>query len=85
MRQLILFLASIASVLGALFLVALTFGLIVKGNPAYGMICLFLGVPCLRGMAIVCDDVRSRMALTDDPDLDVDIIKPKFTKFGGGS
>ena len=84
MRQLILFLASIAAVLGALFLVALGLGFIVQGNAGYGLVVLVLGTPCALGMAIVFDYVRAKMELTEDADLDIDVIKPKFTKYGGG-
>ena len=83
MRQLILFIASIAAVFGALFLVALSLVLIAKGNAGYGLVTLLLGTPCALGMAVVFDYVRAKMELSDD-DLDVDIIRPKFTKFGGG-
>ena len=83
MRQRLLFIASIAAVLGAMFLVALGLGLIVEGNAGYGLAILFLATPCALGMAIVFDYVRAKMELSDE-DLDVDIIRPKFTRFGGG-
>lgn len=84
MRQSILFYASIASFFGALFLVALSIGLISSGNAGYGLVTLVLGVPITLGLCVVFDYVKSRMELTEDPDLDVDVIKPRFTKFGGG-
>jgi hypothetical protein len=85
MRQTVVFLASVASFFATLFLLALAIALIVKGKPGYGLMIIFLGIPVMAGLTVTFDYVRGKMALTDDPDLDVDIIKPKFTKFGGGS
>jgi len=84
MRQLALFIASIAALFGALFLIALSITLITSGQAGYGIALLLLGTPCALGMAIVFDYVENKMALTEDAELDVDIIKPTFTKFGGG-
>ena len=82
MRQLILFLASIAALLGTLFLLAFGLGLLLEGQAGYGLAVLLLGTPCALGMAVVFDYVRAKMELTED--LDIDVIKPKFTKYGGG-
>jgi len=38
----------------------------------------------MAGLTVVFYYVRNKIALTEDPDLDIDIIKPKFTKYGGG-
>jgi hypothetical protein len=84
MRQNVIFLASIAAFFATLFLMALAIALIAKGNAGYGLVILFLGVPVMAGITVTFDFVRNKMALSDDPDLDVDIIKPKFTKFGSG-
>lgn len=82
MRQLALTIATIAAFLGALFIVALSIMLITSGNAGYGLITFLLGTPCAIGMAIVFDYVKTKMALSEDAD--IDIIKPTFTKFGGG-
>lgn len=84
MRQLTLFLASISALLSALFFVALGLGFIIKGNAGYGFASLILGTPCALGMAIVFDYVKAKMELTEDAELDIDVIKPKFTKYGSG-
>lgn len=84
MRHTLLFIASAASLIGTLLLIAMGLGMLVKGNAGYALGLFFIATPCMVGLTIVFDYVRSRIALTDDPDLDVDIIKPKFTKFGGG-
>lgn len=84
MRQVILLLATVASLFGGLFLIALSLGLIIKGMGGYGIVILLLGVPIMGGLLVTFDYVRNKLALSEDPDLDVDIIKPKFTKFGGG-
>ena len=85
MRQLILFIASIAALFGALFILALSLVLITKGNPGFGLATLLMGTPCALGMAVVFDYVRAKMELSDDDELDIDVIRPKFTKFGGKS
>lgn len=84
MRQTILFYASIASFFGSLFLLSLSIALIAKGSPGYGLAVLFFGVPTSLGLCVVFDYVKNRLALTKDSDLEVDIIKPRFTKMGGG-
>ena len=84
MRQFTLLLASAAALFGGLFLIALSIGLVMKGMAGYGLVTLLLGVPIMGGLLVTFDYVRNKLALSEDPDLDVDVIKPKFTKFGGG-
>ncbi len=84
MRQFTLLLASAAALFGGLFLIALSISLIVKGMGEYGLITLVLGLPIMGGLLVTFDYVRNKLALSEDLDLDVDVIKPKFTKFGGG-
>ena len=85
MRQLILFIGSVAALFGTLFLIALSFAMIAKGSAGYGLAILLMGTPCALGMAVVFDYIRTKLELSDNDELDVDIIRPKFTKFGGGS
>jgi len=89
MRRGIIYIASIAAFFGALLVAAVGLNLCLNGSAGYGLAVLFLGTPCMLGLAIVFDRTGSSMEkeaqLEEEGIIDIDPApKRTFSKYGGG-